>query len=118
MAIVSLGNMMADGRRASDVNRVGQNVSLFCAHSGKVVASVLQPVGKPAQWRANEDGWIWSELEVPVRIEKQREYFLVAQVSKTSGESFYDSSTSMIHDDIIPRGAVYFEEGTWMRLNG
>lgn len=117
MAVTALGNMIADGRRASDLRRVGQNVSLFCAHSGKVIASVLQPVGKPAQWRADADGWIWSELTVPVRVEKQREYFLVAQVSTSSGESFYDSSVSTVHDDIIPRGPVYFEDGTWMRLH-
>lgn len=116
MAIVSLGNMVADGRRASDLNRVGQNISLFCAHSGKVIASVLQPVGKPAQWRAGEDGWIWSDLKVPVRIEKQREYFLVAEVSKDSGESFYDNSISKTNENIIPRGPVYFD-GSWMRLH-
>eukprot|EP00746_Dinoflagellata_sp_MGD_P092244 gnl/MRDRNA2_/MRDRNA2_36507_c0_seq1.p1 gnl/MRDRNA2_/MRDRNA2_36507_c0~~gnl/MRDRNA2_/MRDRNA2_36507_c0_seq1.p1 ORF type:complete len:1023 (-),score=176.27 gnl/MRDRNA2_/MRDRNA2_36507_c0_seq1:99-3167(-) len=117
MAVVSLGNMVADGRRASDINRVGQNISLFCAHSGRVIASVLQPVGKPAQWRAGEDGWIWSDLKVPVRIERQREYFIVAEVSKDSGESFYDNSISQINENIIPRGPVYFESGSWMRLH-
>lgn len=118
MAVTSLGSMVADGRRASDLDRIGQNITLFCAHSGKAIASVLQPVGKPAQWRADEDGWIWSDIKPhPVRIEKQREYFLVAEVSKDSGESFYDSSLSMVNENIIPRGPVYFERGSWMRLH-